>query len=77
MKTRLRCLSGRRRAVQNTPEMGGSNAYPDFVVGQRDRLRWDLACAAAVNLGKQIGGNQDTLFLTARALYLSDIPTRD
>ena len=50
-------------------------AYPPMVGSGAERRRWDLAEQAAREVVSQVGGDEFTVLLATRSLYLSDIPT--
>lgn len=49
--------------------------YPSWVRTEAERHRWDLARQAAANVAAEIDGDEATVLLATRSLYLSDIPT--
>ena len=52
-----------------------SDDFPEFVETDKDRHRWQMAVKAARIVADDLQGDEMTVWLAARSLYNSDIPT--
>lgn len=62
------------RRPEGLPERGPEDSpYPPYVVGDEQRLRWDLCEAIARRIFGEDGEAQ--VWMATRSIYKSDIPT--